>query len=74
MAEFKNQFKNFKPEFGNEYHIHILKKMNDYYRVRSTYEDILKTRKQSAQLLNKCKEMKKEIRKLITFNKNQNRP
>lgn len=68
---FKNQFPEFKPEFGNERHIWILEKMKKYYQARNQYEDILKARKQSAQMRAKCKSLKDEVRKMINFEKNK---
>jgi len=61
----KNQFPNFKPKFGSESHLRILNLIKKYYSVRDEYEEVLRSRKKSPELLRECRKMKQRIRWLI---------
>lgn len=67
MTKFKNQFPNFKPKFGNEAHIRILERMDEYHKLRSKYVETLEMKKQNVGMRKKCVEMKKKIREMIDF-------
>lgn len=71
MMEFKNQFPEFKPEFGNEDHMMILEKMKKYYQLRYEVEDWIKQKKPVLEKKKKSLELKNQIRNMIKFEKNR---